>query len=272
MNLSNSEKRELEKIGMRLRIGSTPTFRLQSFTERLRGRDAAMGYSSVGRIAEYAPLMSFVLDEPVYRNKEVSPQLDTVLAVCFTGEPSYDQRVLDYCLAWSYLIIHGLNANVVIVPFGLEKFNYDVPANNLIAAEESANRIKTAFVGTQLDVFDNPKQLKERSRYFSSCIGAYFDGFHLVMIGPYWERPIIQICRSNSPYGVTFCMVETKHTTGCGFFGDAFPRFAIKHRVKERRIDFQECCRRVRANSLVCTSEQTPVVSLCEQLKGAKVL
>lgn len=271
MKLSDQEKRDLEQLGMKLRLGLVPSFRLQSFTERLRGRDAAMGYSPSGRIADYAPLMSFILDEPVYRNKEVSPQCNVVLAICFTGEREFDDRISAYAAAWAYLVVEGLGANVAIVAFGTDKFEFAEPVFSFSGAAKAINSAKDQPCVVQSDDWFDSDKMRVRSQHFAGCVGAYFDGFHLVMISPYWEENVIRVCRSTAGYGVTFAMIEPESFDGARYFGDTMPRFLVRRRIQERRGALQHACRQVRANCLVCSSREKPVDALTRSLQSGRI-
>ena len=192
MSLTHQEQRELSRLAPRLRLGLVRGLRLHPFTERQRGRDAAMGYARQGRVADYAPVVSFVRGEPVYRAKEVSARFEIVITLCLTGEAHFDQRIAQFAHYWAYMATRCLGGSATLLREPAGRFVYEPPANDALTVESTLSKLQRGPVSRA------PSNLIA-VRHFAGCIGAFYEGSHLVIIGPYWEEAEVEAYASGQP-------------------------------------------------------------------------
>jgi hypothetical protein len=262
--IDRTAARKIEALAPRLRLGEVKGFRLKPFTSQVRGKDAAMGFAKKGRISDYASVMSYILREATYRNNEVSPRFDVVVVLALTGERRYDERIQEVASYWCYLTTRGLSGGVAILNENGGRFQYEPPARDWF----SASRVLRAH-----SVAESQREATVNAiRGFSGCIGSYYDGAHLVVIGSYWEHDFAKAYSQGQPYGTTFCMVESPLFSGSSFFGDVLPQQLVKERVSQRGLQLTATCRRLRANCLIFQGDALLLDSFCEGLSGARIL
>jgi len=258
MKFTKHERRALNRIGLRMTRGSVKHFRLWPNSERHTGRDAPMGLTQRGGIADYQILISHVRGEPLYRLKEVSPRLQIVIIMELQGETAFDARVMETAATWGYLATATPGGAATIVrPDSVERDYHPVTSDfaALVAPlKHSWERAKHQAASTGRPV--------KRER-LAATLAQIYEGMHVVFVGAYWEPGEVNAMSKRLQNGVTFCMVESPTLFGGGWFGDALPHIILKGHLSERTLALATACHRSRSN-LVIIPRKTGVVKAME--------